>query len=73
MALTITSFTTIFKRIMNFVNVRSHDIYKNVSLNEKQIHYRYNTANDSDVKYVSLWLVLSTFFGVLIYRIKDSD
>jgi hypothetical protein len=72
--LTLTSFTTVYKRISNIVTVSSKQIDIKFILNGNQKYYKYKKNHDSatkgDVLHVSLWLGLSTFFGFLIFRLK---
>lgn len=72
--LTLTSFSTVYKRISNVVTVSSKQIDVKFKLNANQKYYKYkknhNSATKGDVLHVSLWLGLSTFFGFLIFRLK---
>lgn len=72
--LTLTSFTTVYKRISNVITVSSKQIDIKFKLNGNQKYYKYKKNQDSaikeDVLHVSLWLGLSTFFGFLIFRLK---
>lgn len=74
--LILTSFTTVYKRISNVVTVSSKQIDTKFKLNANQKYYRYKKNHDSagkqDMLYASLCLGLSTFFGVLIFRLKKA-
>lgn len=73
--MTLTSFTTIYKRIRNTVMISSEDMTVKFALSAKKTHYNYQKKQQSafssdEAIYLIFGIGLSTVFGGILLRLK---